>query len=63
MSAVGMVPDTRKTLQSTVLIEKKKEMQAIQSELEKKRLEFARRMEECREKQDELKAKVSDNFS
>ncbi|KND05092.1 uncharacterized protein SPPG_00766 [Spizellomyces punctatus DAOM BR117] len=48
---------TRHTLQSTLLLQKKKEMQSVQSQLEKKRLDFARRMEECREKQEELKAK------
>jgi hypothetical protein len=34
-------------------------MLSVQEQLEKKRLEFAKRMEECREKQEELKSKVS----
>jgi hypothetical protein len=33
-------------------------MQGVQELLEKRRLEFARRMEECKEKQDELRSKV-----
>ncbi|KAJ3415382.1 hypothetical protein HDV05_005119 [Chytridiales sp. JEL 0842] len=49
--------ENRRTLQSTLLLQKKKEMHAIQAALEKKRLEFAKRMEECREKQEELRAK------
>jgi predicted ribosome quality control (RQC) complex YloA/Tae2 family protein len=51
--------ENRRTLQSTLLLQKKKEMNAVQAALEKKRLEFAKRMEECREKQEELRAKVS----
>ncbi|KAI8848082.1 hypothetical protein BC829DRAFT_475298 [Chytridium lagenaria] len=42
--------------QNEVLI-KKKEMNTVQGNLEKKRIEFAKRMEECREKQEELRAK------
>lgn len=34
-------------------------MLEVQKELESKRIEFSKRMEECKEKQDELKAKVS----
>ncbi|KAI8922618.1 hypothetical protein BC831DRAFT_474976 [Entophlyctis helioformis] len=49
--------ENRRTLQSTLLLQKKKEMQAVQAQLEKKRVEFAKRMEECREKQEELRAK------
>ncbi|KAJ3032618.1 hypothetical protein HDV00_007312 [Rhizophlyctis rosea] len=49
--------ESRRTLQSTLLLRKKKEMQAVQALLEKKRLEFAKRMEECREKQEELRAR------
>lgn len=33
-------------------------MQQVQAQLEKKRIEFTKRMEECREKQEELKFKV-----
>ncbi|KAI9009606.1 hypothetical protein BC832DRAFT_551910 [Gaertneriomyces semiglobifer] len=44
----------RNTLQSTLLLQKKKEMQAIQDQLDKRRAEFAKRMEACREKQEEL---------
>ncbi|KAI9104799.1 hypothetical protein DFS34DRAFT_213884 [Phlyctochytrium arcticum] len=47
----------RHTLQSTLLLQKKREMQTVQAQLDKKRLEFAKRMEECREKQEELRAK------
>jgi phage shock protein A len=39
-------------------LQKKKEMQSVQEQLEKKRMEFAKRMEECREKQEELRSKV-----
>ncbi|KAJ3125347.1 hypothetical protein HK098_000354 [Nowakowskiella sp. JEL0407] len=49
--------ETRKTLQSTLLLHKKKEMEQIQSLLEKKRTEFAKRMDECREKQEDLRTK------
>ncbi|KAJ3056004.1 hypothetical protein HK097_008493 [Rhizophlyctis rosea] len=49
--------ESRRTLQSTLLLRKKKEMQAVQALLEKKRAEFAKRMEECREKQEELRAR------
>ncbi|KAI9343424.1 hypothetical protein DFJ73DRAFT_841517 [Zopfochytrium polystomum] len=47
----------RMTLQSTLLLQRKKEMHQVQVLLEKKRLEFAKRMDECREKQEELRAK------
>ncbi|KAJ3269894.1 Coiled-coil domain-containing protein 42 [Terramyces sp. JEL0728] len=47
----------RRTLQSTLLLQKKKEMQQVQQQLEKRRLDFSKRMEECREKQDELRSK------
>ena len=50
--------DTHRTLQSTLLLQKKKEMANIQEQLEKKRAEFAIRMEECRFKQEELRSKV-----
>ncbi|KAJ3326349.1 Coiled-coil domain-containing protein 42 [Boothiomyces sp. JEL0866] len=46
-----------RTLQSTLLLQKKKEMQQVQQQLEKRRLDFSKRMEECREKQDELRSK------
>ncbi|KAK5667630.1 hypothetical protein QVD99_005746 [Batrachochytrium dendrobatidis] len=49
--------ENRQTLQSTLLLQKKREMHAIQTLLEKKRVEFSKRMEECREKQEELKTK------
>ncbi|KAJ3101996.1 hypothetical protein HDU97_000909 [Phlyctochytrium planicorne] len=49
--------ENRRTLQSTLLLQKKKEMNMVQVNLEKKRVEFAKRMEECREKQEELRAK------
>jgi hypothetical protein len=42
-----------------LLLLKKKEMQQVQAILEKKRQEFTKRMEECREKQHELRAKVA----
>ncbi|KAL7746545.1 hypothetical protein RI367_008072 [Sorochytrium milnesiophthora] len=45
------------TLQSTVLLRKRKELQQVQLQLEKKRQEFKKRMQECREKQEELRAK------
>jgi hypothetical protein len=51
--------EAKRNLQSTLLLQKKKEMHQVQLQLEKKRLEFAKRMEECREKQEELRAKVS----
>ncbi|KAJ3156359.1 hypothetical protein HDU89_004141 [Geranomyces variabilis] len=49
--------ESRRTLQSTLLLQKKKEMQAVQAELEKRRLEFAKRMAECKERQEGLRAK------
>ncbi|KAJ3017343.1 hypothetical protein HKX48_003589 [Thoreauomyces humboldtii] len=49
--------ESRRTLQSTLLLQKKKEMQAVQSELEKRRLEFAKRMADCKERQEDLRAK------
>ncbi|KAI8615429.1 hypothetical protein BC830DRAFT_298727 [Chytriomyces sp. MP71] len=49
--------DNRHTLQSTLLLQKKKEMQQVQLNLERKRAEFSKRMEECREKQEELRVK------
>ncbi|KAJ3210572.1 hypothetical protein HDU82_007841 [Entophlyctis luteolus] len=49
--------DTRNMLQSTLLLQKKKEMNNVQINLEKKRAEFSKRMEECREKQEELRVK------
>ncbi|KAJ3085909.1 Cilia- and flagella-associated protein 73 [Quaeritorhiza haematococci] len=49
--------ESKRTLQSTLLLQKKKEMQQVQAQLEKKRIEFAKRMEECRGKQEELRAK------
>lgn len=50
--------ESRRALQSTLLLQKKKEMQAVQAQLEKKRAEFAKRMEECRERQEDLRTKV-----
>ncbi|KAJ3370218.1 hypothetical protein GGF31_004276 [Allomyces arbusculus] len=44
-------------LQSTLLIRRRKELKHVQSLLEKKRAEFSKRMDECREKHEELKAK------
>ncbi|KAJ3010705.1 UNVERIFIED_CONTAM: hypothetical protein HDU68_002013 [Siphonaria sp. JEL0065] len=49
--------ENRHTLQSTLLLQKKKEMNLVQANLEKKRAEFSKRMEECREKQEELRVK------
>ncbi|KAJ3232134.1 hypothetical protein HDU81_003282 [Chytriomyces hyalinus] len=49
--------DNRHTLQSTLLLQKKKEMNLVQANLERKRAEFSKRMEECREKQEELRVK------
>ncbi|KAI9203218.1 uncharacterized protein BJ171DRAFT_511159 [Polychytrium aggregatum] len=49
--------ENRRALQSTLLLNKKREMQQVQAMLEKKREEFAKRMEECREKQEELRTK------
>ena len=51
--------ENRRTLQSTLLLQKKKEMELVQEQLEKKRLEFTKRMDECREKQEELRTKVN----
>ncbi|KAH9268172.1 hypothetical protein BASA84_000367 [Batrachochytrium salamandrivorans] len=51
------VIETRRTLQSTLLLQKKREMQTVQTLLEKKRAEFEKRMEECCEKQEELQSK------
>jgi len=47
----------RQSLQSTLLLQKKNEMCIIQKELDEKRMEFAKRMKECRGKQEELKLK------
>jgi len=47
----------RQSLQSTVLLQKKNEMSIVQKELDEKRIEFAKRMKECRGKQEELKLK------
>lgn len=47
----------RRTLQSTLLLQKKKEMAQVQQLLELKRIEFGKRMDECREKQEELRVK------
>ncbi|KAJ1553314.1 hypothetical protein HK096_008338 [Nowakowskiella sp. JEL0078] len=55
--------ESRKTLQSTLLLQKKKEMQQVQSLLENKRSEFAKRMDECKEKQEELRTKVEQELS
>ncbi|KAI8907472.1 hypothetical protein DFJ77DRAFT_180125 [Powellomyces hirtus] len=49
--------ESRRTLQSTLLLQKKKEMQAVQAELEKRRLEFAKRMADCKDRQEGLRAK------
>ncbi|KAI8826081.1 uncharacterized protein EV422DRAFT_563890 [Fimicolochytrium jonesii] len=49
--------ESRRTLQSTLLLQKKKEMQAVQLELEKRRLEFAKRMSGCKDRQEELRSK------
>jgi hypothetical protein len=49
----------KRTLQSTILLQRKKEMQQVQELLELRRQDFAKRMEECREKQDELRSKVN----
>lgn len=50
----------RRSLQSTLLLEKKREMQEVQVLLDLKRQDFARRMEVCQEKRDDLRAKVSE---
>ncbi|EPZ35974.1 hypothetical protein ROZALSC1DRAFT_26493 [Rozella allomycis CSF55] len=47
----------KKSLQSTLLLQKKKELTLVHKLLEKKRLEFKKRMEDCYEKQNELRAK------
>eukprot|EP00833_Pecoramyces_ruminatium_P003161 jgi/Orpsp1_1/1177193/evm.model.c7180000060521.1 len=47
----------RQSLQSTLLLQKKNEMSIVQKELDEKRIEFAKRMKECRGKQEELKLK------
>ncbi|TPX31276.1 hypothetical protein SeMB42_g07785 [Synchytrium endobioticum] len=49
--------ESRSTLQSTLLLQKKREMMDVQTQLDRKRAEFAKRMEECREKQEELRTK------
>eukprot|EP01086_Lenisia_limosa_P011233 TRINITY_DN36711_c0_g1_i1.p1 TRINITY_DN36711_c0_g1~~TRINITY_DN36711_c0_g1_i1.p1 ORF type:complete len:337 (+),score=68.33 TRINITY_DN36711_c0_g1_i1:16-1026(+) len=46
-----------RTLQSTLLIQKKKEMAEVQAELERKREEFFLRMARCQEKEDDLLVK------
>jgi hypothetical protein len=55
---VDTLVDGKKSLQSTLLLQKKKELSQIHKLLERKRIEFKKRMEECYEKQSELKAKV-----
>ncbi len=50
--------ENHRTLQSTLLLQKKKEMAHVQDQLEKKRAEFAIRMEDCKYKQEELRTKV-----
>ncbi|ORX85618.1 hypothetical protein BCR32DRAFT_290602 [Anaeromyces robustus] len=47
----------RQSLQSTLLLQKKNEMNIVQKELDEKRIEFSKRMKECRGKQEELKLK------
>ncbi|KAG4099096.1 hypothetical protein H8356DRAFT_1290790 [Neocallimastix lanati (nom. inval.)] len=47
----------RQSLQSTLLLQKKNEMNIVQKELDEKRIEFAKRMKDCRGKQEELKLK------
>ncbi|KXS21452.1 hypothetical protein M427DRAFT_130245 [Gonapodya prolifera JEL478] len=47
----------RRTLQSTLLLAKKREMLEVQQQLDEKRAEFNRRMQDCRDKQEELMAK------
>ncbi|RKO97592.1 hypothetical protein CXG81DRAFT_5991, partial [Caulochytrium protostelioides] len=47
----------RWTLQSTLLLKRKKELHAMQLRLEAKRAEFLQRMEECQAKRVELRAK------
>ncbi|KAJ3343510.1 hypothetical protein HDU93_008169 [Gonapodya sp. JEL0774] len=47
----------RRTLQSTLLLAKKREMLEVQQQLDEKRAEFNHRMQDCREKQEELMAK------
>lgn len=49
--------ENHRTLQSTLLLQKKKEMAHVQDQLEKKRAEFSSRMEECKYKQEELRTK------
>mmetsp|Transcript_8955 Transcript_8955/g.15347 ORF Transcript_8955/g.15347 Transcript_8955/m.15347 type:complete len:316 (+) Transcript_8955:368-1315(+) len=45
------------TSQSTVLLQKKKRMQEVQSELDRKKLEYKQRMKKCSEKEQELAEK------
>mmetsp|Transcript_9226 Transcript_9226/g.30446 ORF Transcript_9226/g.30446 Transcript_9226/m.30446 type:complete len:313 (+) Transcript_9226:120-1058(+) len=45
------------TSQSTVLLQKKKKMQEVQSELDRKKREYDQRMKRCKEKENELAEK------
>ncbi|ORZ34725.1 hypothetical protein BCR44DRAFT_33553 [Catenaria anguillulae PL171] len=49
--------EVAKDMQSTLLIRRRKELKEVQVQLERKRVEFKKRMDECAEKHDELKAK------
>ena len=47
-----------RTLQATLIVQKKRELNQVQAGLEKKRSEFKKRMDECAKKREELRAKV-----
>ncbi|KAI9223937.1 hypothetical protein BC828DRAFT_374708 [Blastocladiella britannica] len=49
--------EVTKDLQSTLLLRRRKELKDVQAQLERKRLEFKKRMDECAEKHDELRSK------
>lgn len=51
----ALVKDGTRTLQSTLLLQKQREMVTVDQELESKRREFAVRMERCMNKQNELR--------
>ena len=47
----------KNTLQKTLLLRREAEVDKIQYELEKKKIDFDKRMEECRLKKEDLKLK------
>ena len=47
----------KNTLQKTLLLKREVEVDKVQHELEKKKIDFNKRMEECRLKKEDLKVK------